>query len=483
MNRWSHSIAVGTTACALSLFAGCAAKVLGDNAARRPDASVPGSFGPPPASVPLGPSVATQQQWDRFFADPNLRALIKEALNNNQELDIRLQDIIIAQNDAAAARGEYLPRIDAEVGAGLEKVGQRTSQGVSDRADGVREHLPNFRFGLRASWETDMFGRFRSARKAAKARYQATIQERHFLVTQIIAELANSYYDLVALDNQIDILDRNIAIQKDGLAIVEAKKAAARDNELGVQRFRAEVLKNQGRRFAFEQERIVAENRINFLVGRFPQHVERDPAALRSAKPELVATGLPSDLLENRPDVKAAELRLSAAEFDTKSAKARFYPSLSLDAGVGYESFNLRHLVDTPQSLAYSAAGSLLAPLLNRAAIKADYRSANARQVQAVYEYERAILRAYTEVYNQMMAITNLSQRYQQLAEQVTALESAIEVSNVLYRSAHADYSEVLLTRRDSLEAEMDLVEARKLQLQAVVAVYQALGGGWRRSP
>jgi len=345
----------------------------------------------------------------------------------------------------------------------------------------VPKHLPDFRFGFKASWETDMFSRFRNARKAAKVRYEATIQERNFLITEIVAEIANSYYDLVALDTQLDILDRNIGIQKDALEIVKMKKAAARETELGVQRFQAEVVKNQGRRFDLEQQRIVVENRINFLVGRFPQPVERNSATFDAAKPTTLATGLPSDLLANRPDVKAAELRLEAAKLDTKSAKARFYPSLSLEAGVGYESFNIKHLIDTPQSLAYKVAGSLLAPLLNRAAIKADYRSANARQFQAVYEYERSILQAYTDVYNQLTAMTNLSQRYERISQQVSSLQSAIEVSNVLYRSAHVDYYDVLLTRRDSLEAEMDLVETKKQQMQALVSLYQALGGGWRR--
>jgi len=466
--------------CALALLVGCTS-VLGGNKARDADPDMPTSFGD--VVVPAGPSTATQQRWDTFFADPDLRALISEALDNNQELNIKLQDIIITQNDVAAARGEYLPHVDAGAGAGIEKVGEHTSQGRSDADHGVAKHLPDLRFGFKASWETDVWGRFRSARKAAKSRYEATIQEKNFLVTEIVAEIANAYYDLVALDKQLDILERNVQIQRDALEIVKLKKAAARETELGVQRFQAEVQKNQGRRFALEQQRIIVESHINFLVGRFPQPVKRSSTTFDTMKPDALATGLPSDLLENRPDVKAAELRLEAAKMDTKSAKARFYPSLSLEAGVGYEAFNLRHLVDTPQSLAYNVAGNLMAPLLNRAAIKADYRSANARQVQAVFDYERSILQAFTDVYNQLAAVTNLRARYERQAQQVATLEAAIEASNLLYRSAQLDYYEVLLTRRDSLEAEMDLVETRKQQLQALVSIYQALGGGWRREP
>lgn len=473
-NRWTRFV----VAFALSLTTGCAS-VLGSNKAREADTTVPETFGRLAAGA--GPSVAVQRKWDEFFADPDLRALITEALQNNQQLNIQLQEIIINQNTVAAIRGEYVPRLDATVGGGVEKIPTYTSQGVSDAVDRVPNPLPDLYFGLVASWETDIAGRLRSARKAANYRYEATIQERNFLLTEIVAEIADSYYDLLALDNQIEILDRNIELQKNALEVVKLKKAAARGTELGVQRFQAEVVKNRGRRFALDQQRIVVESRINFLVGRFPQSVERNADNFMAMNPDVIATGLPAELLDNRPDVKAAELRLEAARLDTRSAKARFFPSLRLDANVGYQAFNPAHLIDTPQSLVANLAGNLMAPLLNRAAIKAEYRSANARQVQAVFDYERSILQAFTDVYNQLNAISNLRRRYEQLAQQVAALHAAIEVSKALYQSAQVDYYEVLMTVRDSLEAEMELVEAKKGQLQAVVAVYQALGGGWRQ--
>jgi hypothetical protein len=181
-----------------------------------------------------------------------------------------------------------------------------------------------------------------------------------------------------------------------------------------------------------------------------------------SANPDVVATGLPSDLLENRPDVKAAELRLEASKFDT-GAQRRASTRRCASTPASASSRSTRaHLIATPQSLVANLAGNLMAPLLNRAAIKADYRSANARQIQAVFDYERSILQAYTDVYNQLTAISNLRQRFEQLSQQVAALHAAIEVSKALYQSAQVDYYEVLMTVRDSLEAEMELVEAKK---------------------
>ena len=190
MNRRWKPIAAVTAVCALSLTVGCA-NMLGSNKAREASQDVPQSFGA--LATAAGPSVAAQKQWDVFFADPNLRALIAEALSNNQQLNIALQEIIITQNNVAALRGEYLPRLDAGVGAGVEKVGEHTTQGVSDAAHGLPRPLPDFRFGFVASWETDIWSRLRNARKAANFRYEATIQERNFLVTEIVAEIANSY--------------------------------------------------------------------------------------------------------------------------------------------------------------------------------------------------------------------------------------------------------------------------------------------------
>ncbi|NVB40055.1 efflux transporter outer membrane subunit [Pseudenhygromyxa sp. WMMC2535] len=463
------------------LPAGGCASYLANNPPREADREPPDSWGEQ-VEVDAGgeTTAAAQQKWEEFFADAHLRALIEEALDNNQELNISLQEIIIAQTEIAARRGEYIPKLDGWVGGGIEKVGRFTSQGVSDESHGVAANLPDLGFGVSASWELDVWGKLRNAAKAANQRYLASVEARNFLVTQIIAEIADAYYELLALDAQLEVIDRNIALQQDVLKIVKLEKQAARATELAVQKFQAEVLENQGKKFDLEQRRVVAENRINLLVGRYPQHVERDAARLHAGTSLDLPAGIPAELLDNRPDVRRAERLLEAAKLDVKSAKARFYPSLSIDAELGYQAFNARHLVDTPQSLIYSLAGSLVAPLLNRAAIKADYQKANAMQIQAVFEFERALLSAFTEVVNYMAMTKNLAERYDRVQQQVETLRQAAEISNTLYRSARADYMEVLMTRRDTLDAEMELIELEKLQLQARVGLYRALGGGWR---
>ncbi|RYE83409.1 MAG: TolC family protein, partial [Myxococcales bacterium] len=306
-----------------------------------------------------------------------------------------------------------------------------------------------------------------------------SVEGRNFMVTQIVAELARSYFELVAIDSQLDVLRRNVEVLASALEVVKLEKQAARVTELAVQRFEAEVLKNRSRLYDLEQEKTQTENRINFLVGRYPQPVTRDAKRLQDPLPAVIQTGLPAQLLDNRPDVRQAELDLAASKLDVQVAKAAFYPSLSIDAGLGFRSFNAEHLVATPGSLIYNLAGNLSAPLLNRKGIEAQYRSANARQIQAVFNYERTLLQAFTDVANQLAMIGNLQKSYELQSQQVAALARSSEVSSILFQSARADYMEVLLTRRDSLDAEMELIERRKKQWQALVNLYQALGGGW----
>ncbi len=481
MHRIGIASYVGATACALLLGSGCVPS-LAQNKTRDANKTVPANYGGPPAVAEAASEAgnASQKSWREFFTDPQLKALIEAAIKNNQERNIRLQEIIIAKSEIMARQGEYLPRVEGRVGAGVEKVGKYTRFGRSDEATGVPKYLQNYDFGFAASWEIDIWKKLRNAAKAANYRYLSSIEGTNFMVTQLVAEIASSYYELMALDNQLDVLAHNIEIQQNALEIVKLEKQAARVTELAVKRFQAEVLKNQSRRYELEQQRIEAENRVNFLLGRYPQTVPRNSQTFKNPLPTVVQAGIPSQLLANRPDVRAAELELEAAKLDLKSAKAAFYPSLSIDAGVGYEAFNIKHLVTTPESLAYNVAGNLIAPLINRKAIKAQYYSANARQLQAVFNYERTLLQAFTEVVNNLAMIRNLQQSYDLRSQQVDTLVQSVEISNVLFQSARADYVEVLMTRRDSLDAEMDLIETKNRQMRAMVHVYQALGGGWK---
>lgn len=424
-------------------------------------------------------------KWNEFFTDANLVSLIDTALKNNQELNITMQEINVAKNEVRARKGAYLPFLGLGAGAGVEKVGRYTRPGAleanTDIAPGKTfpEPLPDLMVGANISWEIDIWRKLRNSRKSAIYSYLGSVEGKNFMVTNLVAEIANSYYELMALDNQLDILKANIEIQKNALEIVKLEKESAKVTELAVRKFEAEVFKNQSRQYFIMQRITETENRINFLVGRFPQPVKRNSTAFPTLAVDTVRSGIPSQLLENRPDIRQAEKQLSAAKLDVKAARANFYPSLNIMAGVGYQAFNPSFLF-MPESIIYSLAGELVAPLINRNAIKATYYSANARQIQAVYNYERTILNGYIEVANQLSNVTNLRKSYDLKEKQVEALTKSIDISTGLFKSARADYMEVLMTQRDALESRFDLIETKMQQLNARVNIYRALGGGWR---
>ena len=424
--------------------------------------------------------------WKNFFTDKNLADLIDVALKKNQELMITLQEIEIAKNDIRIKKGTLLPSVGIKAGTGFEKVGRYTSQGAGDAtteiAPGIEfpEPLGDLKIAAYANWEVDIWKKLRNSKKAAISRYLATVEGKNFVLTNLVAEVADSYYELLALDNQLAIVKQNITLQNNALEIVKIQKQNGRATELAVQKFTAEVASSQSMEFEISQQITETENKINFLLGRYPQEIKRDTSAFMNLIPSTINSGIPSQLLENRPDIKQAELELAAAKLDVKVARAEFYPSLDISAGLGLQAFKPSYLFKFPESVLYSLAGDIAAPLINRNAIKAEFKNANARQLQAMYNYEKTVLNAYLEVATQLSKINNLEKRYGLRSKQVDALNTSIDVSNDLFKSARVDYFEVLMTQRDALESKLELIETKKEQLSAVVRVYQNLGGGWK---
>ncbi|GAB2718011.1 RND transporter [Hymenobacter frigidus] len=437
-------------------------------------------------TAPQDSANTARLQWKQFFTDPNLQALIGTALENNQELNITLQEIEIARNEVRARSGEYLPFVGLGARADVAKVGRYTLQGATEEQVDIKENrrtpapLTNFQLGAFATWEVDIWHKLRNAKKAAAMRYLASIEGKNFMVTNIIAEIANSYYELLALDNQLVIVKQNIGIQSNALELVRLQKESARTTELAVKRFEAQVQHTRALQFKLQQSIVETENRLNYLAGRYPQPVARNDGSFSGLVPSVITAGMPTQLLTNRPDIRQAEQQLTAAKLDVQVARANFYPSLRLSAAAGLAAFTPGLLVSTPQSMLYSLGGDLVAPLVNRNGIKARYYNANAVQTQAVFRYEKTVLNAYFEVSNQIANISNLEKSYEAKAREVAALNQSIDISNSLFRAARAEYTEVLFTQRNALESKFDLIETKMQQLHATVNVYQALGGGWK---
>lgn len=449
------------------------------NAIKTENKSVPTSY-----NNSLDSTNTAKIKWKEYFFDPNLIVLIETALKNNQELNIVWQEVEISKNEIRARKGEYLPFVNLKGGASLEKEGRYTRHGTVDENLEIMpgtefpEPLSDYMLGVYASWELDVWKKLRNAKKSAITRYLSSIEGKNFIVTNLIAEIANSYYELMALDNLLDIVQKNIEIQNNALQIVKQQKEAAKVTQLAVNRFEAQLFNTQNLQYDIQQKIVETENRINFSMGRFPQPVQRNSDDFINLENDSVYSGIPSQLLVNRPDIRKAELELTTSKLDVKVARTNFYPSFRIEAGTGFRAFNPDFLFN-PESMLYSLAGDLIAPLINRNAIKAAYNSANARQVQAAYNYEQAILNAYIEVVNQLSKNNNYTKSYNTKLKEVEILTQSINISTNLFKSARADYMEVLLTQREALESKMELIEIRMKQMNTKVNVYQALGGGW----
>ncbi|MDM1556996.1 MULTISPECIES: TolC family protein [Chryseobacterium] len=424
--------------------------------------------------------------WRQFFTDPNLVNLIEIALKNNQELMITLQEIEIAKSGVLAKKGRLTPTVSAGIGAGLKKAGRYTSEGAGDATTQIEpgrempDPLGNFEGGLMANWEIDIWKKLRTEKESAVAHYLSTVEGKNFVLSNLIEEVADNYYELLALDNQLDIIQQYIKLQQRALEISKIQKEAAAATELAVKKFEAELAKSKASEYTIRQQITEKENEINALLGRYPQPIVRTKENFMATIPPTVYTGIPSQLLANRPDIKQAELELKASKLDVEAARKEFYPSLEISATLGLEAFKPSYLVKMPESIAYNLVGELAGPLINKSAIKANFQTADAKQIQALYEYDKTILNAYLDVANLMSKIKNIDQYYQLKSQETKALDQSIDIANQLFRNSRADYLEVLLNQRDALDAKMELIEAKQKQLSTVVDIYKGLGGGWK---
>lgn len=478
--RAKHVLARALTCNMLLAVSGCG---IPDHRYAESGSVLPGAFSPS-INTENSSENSAQVTIEEFFNDPLLTGLIQQGLAGNQELKILAEEVQIASNEVLARRGAYFPFVTLGGRAGLEKPSLFTPQGaVEDQlkvlpGKSFPEPLPNFLVAADLSWQVDIWRQLRNARDAASLRYLGTSEGRNYVVTRLVAEIAENYYKLMSLDKRLETLDLTIELQERSLEIAKANKEAARGTELGVQRFLAEVRKNQSEKLIVKQEIIETENQINFLLGRYPQPVERASAQFIDLNLHALSVGMPAQLLQNRPDIRQAERKLAAAGLDVEVARASFYPALSISAGVGYEAFNPKYLFNTPEALIYNAAGNLVAPLINKAAIRADFCTANAKQLQSLYDYQRTVLNAFTEVVNRVSMVENYRQSIEIKRQQLNALEESVDVATKLFANARTEYIDVLFAQRDLMDARMVLIETKNQQLSAIVNAYQALGGG-----
>jgi multidrug efflux system outer membrane protein len=427
---------------------------------------------------------ATITPWRQFFTDPALVALIDTALANNQDLRITLQQIAMAKSNILYQEGQLMPTVSAGGSVGVSKAGRYTSEGAGNATTEIKpgkdmpDPLMDYQIGATANWEVDLWHKLSSSKRAAVEHYLATVEGRNAVLSSLISQVAANYYHLLALDNKLDLIHQYIDLQKKAVEIAKIQKSADADTELAVEKFASELAKARSEEYTLRQEMTETENNLNLLLGRYPTDIQCDKTAFLSTNLQEVTTGLPSELLQNRPDIRQAEHELTAARWNVDAARKEFLPSLNISATLGLDAFNPTYLTRLPKSLAFSVLGGLTGPLINRKAIQANFQTADAQQVEALYEYDKTLLTAYSEVCTLMSKIKNLGQYYQLKAEESKTLEHSVDVARQLYMNSRCTYLDVLMDERDALDAKMELLEAKEQQLSSVVDVYRSLGGG-----
>jgi len=408
------------------------------------------------------PSIASLS-WRELFTDPKLQALIETGLQNNTDLNIARLKVTEAEATLMTSRLAYLPSISFEPSGTLRSV------------DG-NAMTKSYDIAASASWEVDIFGKLTNAKRGAKAALEQSEAYRQAVQTQLIATIANSYYSLLMLDAQLDISERTAANWGENVRAMKALKAAGDATELAVAQSEASKLSVDASIASLRQQIDQMENTLTALLGIAPQKIDRTTIGEQRFPTELAA-GVPLQLLQRRPDVRQSEAALAQAFYATNAARAAFYPSITLSGSAGWTNAAGAAITNPGQWL-FTAVGSLVQPLFNRGRNIANLRIAKAQQEEALLSFRQSLLDAGTDVNNALIQWQTARQRQQIDQQQILSLESTVRSSELLMQYSSQNYLEVLTARQTLLQAELTAVSDRFDEIQGVINLYHALGGG-----
>lgn len=394
--------------------------------------------------------------WDRIFTDPILHEWIQDGLDYNTDLNVARLKVKEAEAALLAARWALLPGADFSAQGGLP--GQ-------------------FSASIGASWQTDIFGGLRNAKRRAQAALEQSEAYRQAVQTQLVATIANSYYTLLMLDEQLSISTRTKNTWEESIRTLEALKRAGKTNEAAVLQAKANKLSVEANILTLEKEILAVENSFCALLGIVPMPVERSSMAMQEL-PETLSAGVPLDLLSRRPDVRQAELALAQTFYSVNSARASFYPNITLSGAIGWTTGNGNIALD-PGSLIANFIAGLTQPVFGRGVNKARLQAAQAQHEQAAYLFRQSLLDAGVEVNNALTMWQTAKKRVELDKKQVLNLQAAVWNTQLLMKHGNADYLEVLTAQKNLLQAELTEASDRFDEVQSVINLYQALGGGY----
>ncbi|WP_185289967.1 efflux transporter outer membrane subunit [Chryseobacterium lactis] len=416
--------------------------------------------------------------WKTFFKDPKLISLIDKALTRNTEVNVALKNIEQLDLIYKQAKLSLMPTLDLTAGANRSWASTNTLNGSLNEQFVGTKYMDDFSAALRLSWEVDIWGKAKMQKESAAAEYFAQKENLNAVKSRIIVQVAQAYYNLISLDEQLKIAEQNIELSNNTLKMMDLQFKAGQINSLAVQQSEAQKKTAELLIPLAKQNISVQENALSILCGEYPDKIERE-GHLKTMIPEnKLSEGLPAQLLSRRPDLKVAEFNVISLNSKTGLAKAAMYPSISLSPQIGVNSNKFSSWFDIPGSITKAIAANLAAPIFQKKQLKTAYETALIEQEKAAINFKQSVMTAVGEVSDAMAKSKGTSERLQLLDQRTTILDKGINDALKLYKSGMATYLEVITAQNNKLQNDLEVINVTLERLNAEVDLYRALGGG-----
>lgn len=416
-----------------------------------------------------------------FFRDPVLINLIDKALQQNNDLKVALKQIEFASLGYRQSKWGNVPKIDATIAsANINRPSKNSMNGQSLGYFLGQSYLTDYTSSINLSWEADIWGKIKGAKEEALADFLQTQEAAKAVQTRLVAEVVQGYYNLLMLDKQLEITKSNLAFADSTLTILDKQYELGMINSLAVEQqqiTRDQILKSIP---SIESSISVQENALSILAGSIPDKIERQSSLDNVLTPENISTGMPAEMLSYRPDVKSQELALRKSIASIHVAKVSMYPALNITAQGGLNALKASNWFNVPGSLFGLATGTIAQPILQGRQLRTRYEQAKIASEQAELNFKQSVLTAYGEVSDALVQIDKLEEQETIASGLVEKADVVVNNSLKLYQFGEATYLDVILAQSNKLQAELDLASVKSLRLNAITALYRAVGGGWQ---
>jgi multidrug efflux system outer membrane protein len=469
MKRWLVVVVILTASCTLG------------PSYRRPAVAMPPAYRDPTAGVvEPGPASLANVRWFDLFKDDTLTQVVRTALAQNFDLQIAAERVLQARERFHIVHADQLPVLVGSAAASQNRVSEI---GARPLPPGFGPDISDFQAGFGVAWELDVWGRLRRSSEAARARYLATQEAQRGVVTTLIADVTDAYFALRTLDQQLAIAGGTRDVAVNGLRLTELRRDRGVATRLDVRQAEQLLYTATGQIASVQREIAQTEDALNLLLGRAPGDVPRGGGPVQTLEaPPLVPAGLPSSLLERRPDIRQAEQMLVAANAQIGVAKTDFFPRIGLTGVLGVESRDLAELLTAP-ARTWSVAAAAAAPIFNAGRTRANVRLSESVERELLVNYRRTIYQALREVSDALAGYHKTGEQREQQERLVAALRDAVRLSTDRYQGGLDSYLQVLDAQRSLFRSELDLAALQRRELASIIELYRALGGGWTGRP